>query len=154
VSVTDAEPASFWVESGSGSVGQPPSVASQGKIYVTPPVSGDVTMPVAALNGEESALDRGDTPRPQLSMQISPNPFNPLTSIRFSLPAEGPVELRVFDARGQLMTTLLSEVLGAGQHVVVWNGTDGDGRAVASGVYFSRLVTREGDLLEKMMLVR
>jgi flagellar hook assembly protein FlgD len=64
------------------------------------------------------------------------------------------VVLRVFDARGQLVTTLLSEVMAAGEHVVTWNGTDSSGRLVASGVYFSRLEAGAGVLLEKMMLVR
>jgi flagellar hook assembly protein FlgD len=64
------------------------------------------------------------------------------------------VDLRVFDARGQLITTLLSEVMAAGEHEVTWNGTDSSGRAVASGVYFSRFEAETGVLLEKMMLVR
>ena len=154
VSVTDAEPAYFWVESGSGSDRQPPSVARRGKISPARPVSGDVTMPVASLNDEEFTLDSGNTPRPQLSMRIAPNPFNPMTEIRFSLPSDGAVGLRVFDARGHQVRTLLGEVMPAGEHVVVWDGRDGRGRAVASGVYFSRLETGAGDLLKKMMLVR
>ncbi|MEN8005744.1 MAG: LamG-like jellyroll fold domain-containing protein [Candidatus Krumholzibacteriota bacterium] len=154
VSVTDAEPAYFWVGSGSGSEGQPPSVVLEGEIHPTLPASGDVAMAVAGLNDGEFALDNGNTPRPQLSMRIAPNPFNPMTGIRFSLPSSGPVELRVFDARGQLVKTLLGEVMPAGEHEVVWNGTDGRGRAVASGVYFSKLETGAGDLLQKMMLVR
>ena len=129
-------------------------MAHGGKTHVALPASGDVTAPVASLNDEEFALDSGNTPRPQLSMRIAPNPFNPMTEIRFNLPLSGAVDLRVFDARGLLVTTLLSEVMAAGEYVVVWNGTDGRGRAVASGVYFSKLETDAGDLLEKMMLVR
>jgi len=77
-----------------------------------------------------------------------------MTEIRFQLPEQGPVELRIFDARGQLVTTLRQEVMAAGEHKVNWNGTDGSGRSVASGVYFSRLQAGTGILLEKMMLVR
>ena len=64
------------------------------------------------------------------------------------------MELRIFDTRGQLVTTLRSEVMEAGDHEVVWNGTDRTGRVVASGVYFSRLQTNAGTLLEKMMLMK
>jgi hypothetical protein len=154
VSVTDEEPAYFWVESGSGSDGQPPSVASKGKITPALPASGDVAMPVASLNDQEFALENGGTPRPQLSMLIAPNPFNPQTVIRFGLPSSGRVDLRVYDARGHLVTTLLSEVLASGEHVVEWNGRDSRGGEVASGVYFSKLETGQGVLLKKMMLVR
>jgi len=154
VSVTDEKPAYFWVESGISSDRQPPAVASKGETYPVMPASGDATMPVASLNDEEFPLDSGNIPSVQLSMRITPNPFNPMTGIGFSLPSSGLVVLRVFDARGQLVTTLLSEVMAAGEHVVTWNGTDSSGRLVASGVYFSRLEAGAGVLLEKMMLVR
>jgi flagellar hook assembly protein FlgD len=87
-------------------------------------------------------------------MGVAPNPFNPMTQIRFELPASGPVDLRVFDARGQLVSVLRTEDMAAGRHEVVWNGTDRTGRVVATGVYFARLQTREGTLLEKMMLMK
>jgi len=154
VSVTDLEPAYFWVEPAGVSDRQSPSVARKGEVYTARLASGDVTMPVASLNDKNFVLDFGNTPNPYLSMKIAPNPFNPMTVIRFGLPASGPVALRVFDTRGQLVTTLRSEVMETGEHEVVWNGTDGSGRAVASGVYFSRLQTDMGILLEKMMLVR
>ena len=154
VSVTDDRPAYFWIEPSRDS-GQPlPAVVFDGQIHMARPVSGDVSMPVASLNDADFALAGRNTPTPQLSMGIAPNPFNPMTAIRFSVPSSGHVELRIFDTRGQLVTTLRSEVMEAGEHEAVWNGTDQYGRVVSSGVYFSRLQTKSGTLLEKMLLMK
>jgi len=71
--------------------------------------------------------------------QNQPNPFNPSTTIRFGLPAEGAVVLAVYSATGQLVRTLVDETLTAGAHDVAWNGLDERGRTVASGVYLYRI---------------
>nr|MEE4269829.1 choice-of-anchor X domain-containing protein [Candidatus Krumholzibacteria bacterium] len=86
--------------------------------------------------------------------QNRPNPFNPLTTIRFSLPADGQTTLRVFDARGALVRTLVNEHLVAGPHAHVWNGRDRHGAGVSSGVYFYRLETPSGALTRSMLLLK
>lgn len=68
-----------------------------------------------------------------------PNPFNPTTSIRYSLPTAGAVDLTVFSQSGRLVRTLASGTETAGTHTTVWDGRDNAGRDVASGVYFYRL---------------
>ena len=69
-----------------------------------------------------------------------PNPFAASTAIRFSLPAPGNVELRVFDVSGRLVRTLAhGERREAGPQQVVWDGTDSRGKRVTSGVYFYRV---------------
>lgn len=69
-----------------------------------------------------------------------PNPFNPRTTLSFTLPDEGAVDLAVFDAAGSRVATLLSgEILPAGSNEVIWNGRDRWGRAAPAGVYFIRL---------------
>ncbi len=68
-----------------------------------------------------------------------PNPFNPATTLPFTLYASGAVRLRVFDLRGRLVRTLLDASLPAGAHSVVWNGLDDAGRPAASGIYWCRL---------------
>lgn len=154
VSVTDSDPAYFWVESADVSREASPSVASRGSVTVVQPASGDVALPVASLNDKNFALAPGDIPNLQLSMGIAPNPFNPMTEISFNLPSKGPVRLRIYDTRGQLVNTLRHEVMEAGTHEVMWSGTDSRGRSMASGVYLLRLQTEAGVLLDKMMLVR
>ncbi len=69
-----------------------------------------------------------------------PNPFNPTTKIVFGLAAPADVTLRIYDAAGRLVRTLLAgEARGAGRHEAVWNGRDDAGARAGSGVYFYRL---------------
>jgi len=83
-----------------------------------------------------------------------PNPFNPTTSVGFSLAAGGPVRLAIHDARGRLVRILVDGTLAAGSHVVAWDGRDGGGRPVASGIYLARLETSHGADVVKMTLAR
>ncbi len=83
-----------------------------------------------------------------------PNPFNPSTTIAFSLPREGRAELRVYDLAGRLVRTLLDETLPAAEHSVQWHGRDDLGRTVPSGTYYYRLVTADGMAVRKMTLIK
>ena len=95
-----------------------------------------------------------------LVMQNAPNPFNPSTAIRFTLPEAGHVTLVVYDINGRLVRTLVGLAASAaqaflpGQHEVVWDGKDVMGRAVASGVYVYRLTAPQGVVTKRMVLVR
>ncbi len=83
-----------------------------------------------------------------------PNPFNPRTSIVFSVPRLLPVDLAVYDLRGRLVTTLVRENLVPGRHEVMWNGTDAAGRRVASGLYFAKLQAGGQVFTSKMLLLK
>ncbi|HUU26679.1 MAG TPA: FlgD immunoglobulin-like domain containing protein, partial [archaeon] len=85
-----------------------------------------------------------------------PNPFNPSTSIIYTVP-EGPVvqvTLRIYSIRGQLVRTLVDKTCEAGSYNVFWDGTDGAGHHVSSGVYFYRM--QAGDFIQtrKMVLLK
>lgn len=87
--------------------------------------------------------------------QCRPNPFNPSTTIPFSIAVEAHVRLSVFDTRGRLVATLEDDVLAPGPYERRWNGVDSDGSRVASGVYFYRLhVDGEGSMVRKMVLLK
>jgi hypothetical protein len=81
----------------------------------------------------------------------SPNPFRTSTSIRFVLSETGPVQLRVFDARGRRILVLRDQVMDAGSHAVGWDGRDERGRRMARGVYFAQLVA--GGLRQSVRMV-
>ncbi len=84
-----------------------------------------------------------------------PDPFNPRTTIRFTLPAAGRATLTVFDASGRCARTLLNaEVLAAGEHARIWDGRDDAGLAVGSGVSLCRLVMEQGVESRKMTLTK
>ena len=83
-----------------------------------------------------------------------PNPFNPETTLVYGVPAQRQVLIQVFDARGQVIVTLVDERRDGGFHPVRWDGTDSAGRAVASGVYFARLISDGRTLTKSMTLIR
>ncbi len=102
-------------------------------------------------------LDKvGDTAVPSVyAMQPNyPNPFNPMTKISFSLPAAQTVQLAIYGLDGRRITTLISGDLSAGNHEVIWNGTDDAGRSVASGTYFYQIKAGPYSQVRKMTLVK
>ena len=77
------------------------------------------------------------------------NPFKPATTIRYTVPAAGPVSIRIFSAQGRLVRTLREqEYTPSGIHEVLWDGLSDRGNAVVSGVYFVR--TTAGDQVETL----
>jgi streptogramin lyase len=84
-----------------------------------------------------------------------PNPFNPSTGIRFTLPETAAARLRVFDLAGRLVKVLYDDAAAAaGDHEVVWDGRDTSGQNVASGVYFYRLESGGFSRTKTMVLTK
>jgi hypothetical protein len=83
-----------------------------------------------------------------------PNPFNPDTTIRFSLQSDSEVSLNIYNIRGQKVHTLVSDYLEQGEHEVVWNGRNDSDRQVASGIYLYKLKTPDHTAAKKMMLLK
>ncbi|MCP4544893.1 MAG: T9SS type A sorting domain-containing protein [bacterium] len=83
-----------------------------------------------------------------------PNPFNPTTTISFSLAADGPVRLNIYDTRGRLVRKLITDTMTSGPHSVVWNGSTESGERAGSGIYFARLSATGLDLSRKLVLVK
>jgi hypothetical protein len=87
--------------------------------------------------------------------QNFPSPYCPVTTIRFELPDQSPVSLRVYNVAGRLMRVLVdSKVYGAGLYTVTWDGRDGEGVAVASGIHFYVLEAGRHRETKKMVLTR
>jgi flagellar hook assembly protein FlgD len=84
----------------------------------------------------------------------SPNPFNPRTQIHFELAENETVDLAVFDARGCRVSSLARGTWPAGRHSVSWDGRDERGRALASGVYFVRLLGSQTTDVQPVTLIR
>jgi len=83
--------------------------------------------------------------------QNQPNPFNPMTTIRFSLAQPGQIEIAIYDVNGRLVRTLVDGKKEAGTHSVVWNGTNDRDVKVGSGVYWSQMKT--GQFISNKQLV-
>ncbi len=83
-----------------------------------------------------------------------PNPFNPRTTLNFSLPRAGHARLSVYDLRGRRVRTLWDGPASVGKTQVTWDGTDGSGRNVAAGMYMVRLLVGERTETRKVALLK
>jgi len=137
-----------------------------GMIYVRNNVNTS-TGPVSArttLLGELFAFFGGHsnsgsaTDAPSLSRKVSlsayPNPFNPSTTIKMAMPFKGDASVKLYNLRGQLVTTLHAGELGIGTHEFVWTGLDSNGATVASGVYMVEAVGAGQRVIQKIALVK
>ena len=96
----------------------------------------------------------GPVARPRLEPNY-PNPFNPSTTIAFSLPEAGVPVIKIYNLKGQAVKTLLAdESYPPGRHGVIWNGTDDKNRPMSSGIYFSRLIFEGKSTARKMVLTK
>jgi hypothetical protein len=91
----------------------------------------------------------------ELSIQGNyPNPFNPVTTIRFGLPEPRNVRITVVNILGQEITELVNGWKDMGRHEVIWQGVDRSGKPVASGIYFTVLSDRNKIIVQKMLLLK
>jgi len=110
----------------------------QGLFYLTDFVSANNDMCVAE--------------KPELS--IYPNPFNPFTTISYSVSEDIATEIVIYNIRGQRVKELLNKVVDAGQHEITWNGKDESGNNVSSGIFFCRIVSGTKSVVKKMILLK
>ena len=111
---------------------------------------------VAKKSVDTAIAETAAPPQPQdvTLEQNYPNPFNGETAIRFALLEAADVELEVFNLAGQRVTTLLHDRRTAGAHTLYWNGRDGEGNVLASGVYVYRLQAEGRKETRKLLLMR
>lgn len=108
------------------------------------------------LMGSATPVDNQDIVNPILTELKGnyPNPFNPTTSLRFSLKERGYVTIDIFNILGQKVKTLVNNELAAGLHNVSWNGLDDNKRPVSSGVYFYKMQSGTYSNTRKMILMK
>lgn len=83
-----------------------------------------------------------------------PNPFNPATTISYSLPEKENVNISVYNINGKLVQILVNACKEAGSHNAIWNGKDQSGNTVSSGVYFYRINAGNFSETKRMLLVK
>jgi hypothetical protein len=118
----------------------------------------DIYAKLTSWDDASAVSDHIILPRNHNLLPNYPNPFNPETSISYSLSASGMVRLSIFDLTGQWVCHLVSREEPAGLHRVVWDGTDSQGGKINSGVYFCRMSVESGGktyrFTRKLCLVR
>jgi len=83
-----------------------------------------------------------------------PNPFNPETTISYSVKEASPVTIEIYNVKGQLVKTLVNDTKEAGNHTVTWRGVDNNNRPVASGVYYYKMSAGKYSSTKKMILMK
>ena len=86
--------------------------------------------------------------------QNHPNPFNPITTIRYDLPEDGPVSIIIYDLMGREIKTLVKQVSAPGRYSVNWNGRNQWGKQIASGMYFYRMETPKFQSVKKLIFLK
>jgi len=104
----------------------------------------NATLIAANINGDQYGKFLGINESSDLPGEFQlysnyPNPFNPATHIRFTIPKSGYVKLAIYNLRGERVRTLVAENLKAGEYGRIWDGKDEFGKDLASGIYFSAL---------------
>ncbi len=110
-----------------------------------------VTWKGLTAGGSQSEFENLNPVAPMMTTlgQNSPNPFNPMTEIKFTLASAGNVRLNVYNVRGELVETLANEEMGAGPHHLMW-----DAQGKSSGVYFYRLEAPGFSETKKMIMLK
>jgi M6 family metalloprotease-like protein len=135
--------------------GTPSGFAIKNISAAGPHMEACVEVPIHMQSSVKDISVAGKTrPKKFLLEQNYPNPFNPETMIPFNLNQNSKVTVKIFNVLGQEMITLLDRDLGAGKHVIQWNGTDNNGVYVSSGVYFYQVESNGNKAVRKMMLMR
>jgi hypothetical protein len=97
---------------------------------------------------------QGETPLPRLYLNNYPNPFNPRTTVTYYLPKNDRVKVSIYNAKEQLVKTLVNEFKYAGMQEIVWQGDDKSGSRCASGVYYCKLHYKNQDITKKLVLMK
>ncbi len=114
-------------------------------------VAGDIGYKTVTLGGKPQPISPTVD---SFELQVSPNPFNPETTISLSLPADGELEVSVFNIRGQKVNTIARGQYAQGEHKLVWDGKDANNRSISSGVYFLRVTTAGQSVTRKLLLLK
>lgn len=154
---------------GEGSTSQAPVFESESWIPAENSPAVDGGDPLSLLDPDNTRADIGAIYRNQETTSVFepfiqpagfdlfnnyPNPFNPGTTIGYSLDRPSQVDLKIYDALGRFVKTLASGIKSPGEHKISWDGRDSLGRQVSSGIYYYRIRTQGSELTRQMLLVR
>ncbi len=107
------------------------------------------------LNSEEVICSENIVEIEKYNLENYPNPFNPSTTIEFSIQNDSKVELSIFNIKGQKNKTLAQNEFVAGKHSIIWNGDDNNMKPVSSGIYYFKLnVNGKTEVVKKCLLLK
>jgi hypothetical protein len=115
---------------------------------------GNASALTVVVNAEPTAVEEGGMPLRFALREAAPNPFNPVTAIRYDLPQDARVRLSIHDVTGRRVRTLVDGVVGAGSRVATWDGRDEKGRSVGSGIFFCSMEAGGFRAVKKVTLLK
>ena len=164
---TDTNPNNFTIISGANYIQAPtewteytyPLTGYPGNVYVgIQCLSNDAFIffvDDVLVNGGGSANDDPGVPVVATELHGNfPNPFNPQTTIRYSVKEATPVTIEIYNVKGQVVKTLVSEAKASGHYTATWNGRDHNNQPVSSGVYFYKMRAGKYSNTKKMILMK
>ena len=101
-----------------------------------------------------SVDDEEQTPESIPLIKTYPNPFNPSTTIEFTLPESGFATISIYSMAGQKIRELTADFMPAGTHTLMWDGRDASGNAVSSGIYITRMKAGKYTATGRMVLIK
>ena len=93
-------------------------------------------------------------PETMYQFSVGPNPLTSSATLSFFLPEDRSASLRIYDATGRVLRTLVDQPLGAGPHAVIWDGRNDNGLPVASGRYWARIKLGDWKGTGKLLVTR
>ena len=109
---------------------------------------------------DDVTISTEDIDNPEIPVAVTalgnnyPNPFNPETTIAYSVKETGPVTIEVYNLKGQLVKTLIKGRQEPGNHTIVWDGKDNNGHSVSSGVYYYKMQAGTYSSTKKMIMMK
>lgn len=137
--------------------GTPPSAPFFTNIYMADKTGASTGTAASIATGVEDKTDNRNEGPEYLTAVNYPNPFNPSTVIKFTIPYEQrnkPAELIIYDIQGKVVRHLLKEVLSDGNYLIQWDAKTDEGRSISSGIYLYRLSTGELSVSGKMTYIK
>jgi hypothetical protein len=134
----------------------PPSVGSYNGVlvFLSNSVSGPDTVELIGTGIPVTSVEEPSVARSFKLLQNQPNPFNPTTEIRYEIPADGIVQLKVYNTLGQEVATLVDQYQPAGSYRILFNSQNSRGAPLSSGLYFYRLQFGDHVASKKMILMK
>ena len=123
--------------------------------YIGNPVPFSTRPDMGAYEWQGTGVENYELPVTDYLLTNYPNPFNPTTTIEFSIQYDSQIELSIFTIRGQIVKTLAQNKFTKGSHSIIWNGDDDFGNSISSGVYLYKLnINGKTELVKKCLLLK
>ncbi|MCK4661759.1 MAG: T9SS type A sorting domain-containing protein, partial [Bacteroidales bacterium] len=129
-------------------------VAGTYTYYVTAMYTDNESVPSNEVVVEVTGIDNPFVSQKNVSVTNYPNPFNSETTISYIISVSSNVIIEIYNIQGKKIKTLVNKYKVSGNHSVVWNGNDYNGKIVSSGIYYCRLRAVNSLITKKMIIIQ